>query len=65
MARTWEQEKAYCEKRAKELAREMESAIVTLDPDKFRRAYDTAARYMTRKQRRELYRRFLAAASNN
>ena len=65
MARTWEQEKAYCEKRAKELTQEMESAIATLDPDKFYRAYATAMRYMTRKQRGELHRRVLAAANNN
>ena len=65
MARTWGQEKAYCEKRANELAREMESAIATLDADRFYRAYATAMRYMTRKQRGELHRRFLAAANNN
>lgn len=65
MARTWEHEKAYCEKRAKELAREMESATATLDADKFHRAYIAAARYMQKGQRQELYRHFLAAASNN
>lgn len=65
MAKTWEQEKAYCERRSTELAREMESAIATLDADKFRKAYGASARYMGRKQRQELYRRFLTAASNN
>ena len=65
MARTWEQEKAYCRRRAADLAQEMESAIASLDADGFKAAYTTAARYMTKKQRQELYRRFLAVANNN
>ena len=64
MARTWEQEKAYCAQRAEALAEAMETAILRLDADGFKAAYSAAARYMGKKQRQELYRRFLAAANS-
>ena len=58
----WEKEKAYCARRAEALAQEMENAIARLDVDDFKQAYTTAARYMKKGQRQELYRRFLAVA---
>lgn len=58
---TWEKEKAYCARRAEALAQDMESAIARLDTDGFIKAYHTAARYMTKKQRSVFYKRFLAA----
>lgn len=61
MKKTWEQEKAYCAKRAQELAAEMETAIETVDEEKFTAAYQTAMRYMNKKQRSPYYMRFLMA----
>lgn len=58
--KTWEQEKAYTERRAAQLAQEMEQAIAENDRDRFLAAYSTAMRYMTKKQRSPYYRRFLA-----
>lgn len=46
----WDKEKAYCEKRASELTSEMEAAIETSDRARFQKAFETAQRYMTRKQ---------------
>lgn len=56
---SWEQEKAYCARRARELTAEMEAAIEAADKDRFLAAHQTSARYMTRKARAALYRRFL------
>jgi len=59
MSKTWEQEKAYCAKRADALAEAMEKAIQALDANSFQAAYTEAARYMPKKRRAELYKRFL------
>ena len=55
----YEKEKAYCARRAQELSAEMEAALKTRDPERFKAAYGTSARYMTLKQRRPFYRRFM------
>ena len=55
---SWEKEKAYCEKRAAELTSEMEEAIRTSDEGRFKKAYETAQRYMTRKQLNPLIKAF-------
>lgn len=55
----WEKEKAYCDKRAIELAAEMEASIKAGDKARFETAYQTAKRYMTKKQLKPLYMRFL------
>lgn len=56
---TWEKEKAYCEKRAIALRAEMETAIQNRDKEKFEFACKTAMRYMSKKELRTYYRRFL------
>lgn len=56
---TYQKEKEYCARRAQELTAEMEAAIETKDREKFKAAYTTSARYMTQKQRRPLYMRFM------
>lgn len=53
--KSWEKEKAYCSKRADELTAEMKSAIETSDKERFEKAYQTAMRYMTKKQLHPLY----------
>lgn len=60
--KTWEQEKAYCAKRAKELTAQMEAAIKTSDLKEFEKAYQTAMRYMTKKQLNPLYMRMIRKA---
>ncbi len=47
---TWEQEKAYRQKRAAQLAAQMEKALEEKDLSSFRQARDTAGNYMTRKE---------------
>lgn len=59
----WAKEKAYCARRAEALAQDMDTTIARLDTDSFIKAYHTAARYMTKKQRGEFYKRFLAAVA--
>ncbi len=54
----WEKEKAYCEKRASELTSEMEEAIRASDEAGFKKAYEVAQRYMTRKQLNPLLKAF-------
>lgn len=54
----WEKEKAYCEKRASELTSEMEAAIETSDRTRFQKAFETAQRYMTKKQLNPLLKAF-------
>jgi hypothetical protein len=54
----WDKEKAYCEKRASELTSEMEAAIETSDRARFQKAFETAQRYMTRKQLNSLLKAF-------
>lgn len=54
----WDKEKAYCEKRASELTSEMEAAIETSDRARFQKAFETAQRYMTRKQLNPLLKAF-------
>lgn len=46
----WEQEKVYCKKRAKELKTEMEAAVAASNEERFIKAYQTAMRYMTKKE---------------
>lgn len=55
----WAEEKAYCAKRAQELTAEMEAAIQDSDKGRFEKAYQTAMRYMTKKQLKPLYMRML------
>ena len=64
MKRTWEQEKAYRERRAKMAMAEMDAAIETVDKVRFLAAWDAAMRYMSKKQRSPYYIRMLQAASN-
>ncbi len=59
MKKTWEQEKAYCAKRAQELGAEMDAAIENTDRERFDKAYTTAMRYMKNKERSGYYKRFL------
>lgn len=65
MARTWEQEKAYCQRRSAHLADEMEAAIEAGDSDRFKAAYGSALRYMSKKQRHPLYIKFLERNVNS
>ena len=58
---TWEREKAYRAKRAQQIIAEMEAAIETGDKNRFVKAYESAMRYMTKKQRNPYYLRALAA----
>lgn len=57
--RTWEQEKTYCAARAKALSEQMEAAITANDKERFVSAYQTAARYMNKRQRMAYYYKFL------
>ena len=50
MARTWEQEKAYCAKRAGELKEAMIEATIACDVEEFEKLRMKAMRYMTRKE---------------
>lgn len=59
MKKAWEQEKAYCAKRAQELGAEMDAAIENMDRERFEKAYTTAMRYMKKKERSDYYKRFL------
>ena len=59
MARTYEQEKAYCERRARDLSAEMEAALESGDAVRFREAYSASFRYLGKKQRKDFYFRFL------
>lgn len=61
MKKTYAQEKAYCEKRAQHFTAEMETAIASLDKERFLAAHQASARYMRKSLRDGLYRRFLAA----
>lgn len=56
---SWEKEKACCKKRAEELAAEMDQAILSADRERFERAFQTAMRYMTKRERALYYRRFI------
>ena len=58
--RTWEQEKAYCAKRAEELKAEMTRATENVDLAAFTEAYEKSMRYMKVKERRRLYVAFTA-----
>ena len=53
--KSWVEEKAYCAKRAQELTAEMEAAIKDSDKPRFDAAFQTARRYMTKKQLKPLY----------
>ena len=55
----WENEKAYNAKRAQELGAALDEARAANDRDKFETTYQTAMRYMTVKQRKPYYIRFL------
>ena len=55
----WEKEKAYCEKRAKKLAAKMEAAIEASDRISFQAAYQTAMRYMKKKELNCYYMAFI------
>lgn len=61
----WEKEKAYCAGRAAELTAEMEAAIKAGDKARFEKAYQTGQRYMTKKQLKPLYMRFLNGRKPN
>ena len=56
---SWAMEKAYVEKRARELGSEMDEAIRTRDKEQFRRAFQTAMQYLRRKELGEYLRRFV------
>lgn len=59
MARSYEQEKAYSIRRAQALVSEMEAALAANDAERFKAAYESSRRYLTQKQRKPLYIRFL------
>lgn len=61
MARTWEQEKAYCRRRAAGLFSELEQAIANRDKDGFSVAYQAAMRYATKRELAPYYKRFMTA----
>lgn len=58
----WEQEKAYCKKRAIELKAEMEAATAASYKERFIKTYQTALRYMTKKELKLLYIGFIRKA---
>lgn len=60
MARTWEQEKTYRQRRAKQLSEEMDQAIDNRDKERFIKAFQTAMNYMTKKERDPYFKRFLS-----
>jgi len=55
----WSAEKAYCEKRARQLKSEMELGIQNGNTEQFLQAYSKSFRYMTKKERFPYYHRFL------
>lgn len=57
----WEKEKAYCVRRAEQLGAEMDEAIEAGDRERFEKAYHTAMRYMTVKQRSQYFKKWLAS----
>lgn len=59
----WEQEKVYCKKRAKEPKTEMEAATAASNEERFIKAYQTAMRYMTKKELKPLYMAFIESMS--
>lgn len=59
----YQKEKAYVTRRAEELTAEMEAALDTGDPVRFRDAYAKSARYMRQRDRKPLYIRFLQMLS--
>lgn len=59
MARSYEHEKDYCARRGRKLTAEMEKAIEAVDRERFVVAFSESARYLLKKQRFDLYRRFL------
>lgn len=59
----WEQEKVYCKKRAKELKTEMEAAVAASNEERLIKAYQTAMRYMTKKELKLLYMAFIRKAA--
>lgn len=61
MKRTWEQEKAYRERRAQQAIAEMEAAISTVDIDRFSKAWEVAMMYMNVRRRNQYYIRMLQA----
>ena len=57
---TWDREKAYNLKRSAELMQEMDLAILTMDKVRFQRAYETATRYVDRKNLGEYMKKYAA-----
>ena len=58
---TWQKEKEYVARRAERLAVEMDKAIQNLDLDAFKKAHQTAMRYMKRGQLSEYMKKFATA----
>lgn len=65
MARSYEKEKAYRERRAQALVSEMEAALAANDAERFKAAYESSRRYLTKKQRMPLYIRYLERRTQN
>lgn len=61
----WEKEKLYCKNRGIELINTLEKAIQEKDVDAFRNFYTLAQRYVTKKELRPLYKKFLEKMKNN
>ena len=59
----WEQEKAYCRRRAQELFAEMEKATERKDKEAFEVAYRKAMRYAAKRELAPYYKRFLVVMS--
>ena len=64
MKRTWEQEKAYREKRANELKDLMVEDIKRCNKESFKKHMSTARNYMTKKEISPLYAAFITHYNN-
>ena len=62
---TWEQEKAYVERRAAELKAEMKEAIETGDLDRFKKVFERSGRYVKKRERDALLREWVAVNSKS
>lgn len=60
---SWEQEKIYTERRAAELKATMQEAIESGDFEQFKTAFEKAGRYVKKRERDALLRKWIATES--
>ena len=60
----WAKEKAYCQKRAEELKQRMIEATKNCDPEAFSQALQTALRYMSARELRNMRIMFYSHMAN-